>query len=134
MTRFLDDLDVRRTLDGWRLDAPFRLDTGAGIVEVPAGFVTDFASVPRLPLVFLLTGDTAHAPAVVHDWLYRTQTTSRAFADAVFREAMGVGPRAEPAWRRWIMWAALRAFGWVAWRANQRRAQRSSTVTARAAP
>ena len=32
-----------------RLTQPFRVRTGAGrIIEVPAGFETDFASVPRL--------------------------------------------------------------------------------------
>lgn len=83
-----------------------------GLVVVPAGFETDFASVPRAPLAFWLTGDTAHASAAVHDYLCRVdypqaRISWRTAAD-VFREAMkheGV-----PAWRRALMhWAVVQA-------------------------
>ncbi len=33
-------------------------------------FETDFASVPRLPIIFVLWGDRAHAPATLHDFVY----------------------------------------------------------------
>lgn len=83
---------------------------------VPVGFVTDFASVPRVPLAFLLAGGRAHAPAVVHDWLYTVHAgLTRAQADAVFREACAA--RGEPGWRAWAMWAGVRVGGagpWVA--------------------
>jgi hypothetical protein len=97
----------------WRIDEPltFESATAGQTFTVPAGFVTDFASVPRLPLAYLLTGDTAHAPAVVHDWLYVTRKVDRKTADAVFLEAMeetGV-----PWWRRRLMWIAVRALGGV---------------------
>ena len=42
-----------------------------GLIEVPAGFNTDFASVPRLPLIYAVWGDRAHREAVLHDYLYR---------------------------------------------------------------
>lgn len=79
-----------------------------GMIVVPAGFVTDFASVPRMPIVFLLAGDTAHASAVVHDYLVRVQfpacKISWARAADVFLEAMK--HEKTPAWRRAIMhWA-----------------------------
>ena len=102
---------------------------GSGeVISVPAGFVTDFASVPRgfwnlePPM-----GDAAKA-AVVHDFLYQTQGTgrwfgrrqitrpkpySRAEADGVFREALGV--LGVPAWKRFILWAAVRAGGAGGW-------------------
>jgi len=35
-----------------------------------ACFETDFASVPRLPIIFMKWGDRAHAPATVHDYVY----------------------------------------------------------------
>jgi hypothetical protein len=89
-----------------------------GRISIPAGFDTDFASVPRVPIIFWLTGDTSRKAAVVHDWLYRTQTVSRHVADAVLFEASDN----EPLWRRVVMWAGVRAFGWVAWRANRRSA------------
>ena len=42
---------------------------GTGPMMIPAGFVTDLASVPRLPVVFLLAGDEAHEASVPHDWI-----------------------------------------------------------------
>lgn len=76
---------------------------------IPKGFRTDLASVPRLPIVFWLTGATSNAAAVVHDYLYNSKQVSRAMADAVLREASAV--TGVPAWRRWAMWAAVRCFG-----------------------
>lgn len=79
---------------------------------VPSGFITDFASVPRIPLAYWLTGDSAHMSAVLHDWLcrelYPEHMTWLEAAD-VFREAMEAeGVRA---WRRWMMYWAVRLFG-----------------------
>jgi hypothetical protein len=76
---------------------------------VPEGFETDLASVPRLPVVYLLTGDSARAAAVVHDYLYSTRKVSRKIADAVLLEASEVS--GVPAWRRWLMWAGVRIGG-----------------------
>lgn len=96
----------------WELTKPFLVTVGLNgherHFEVPAGFKTDFASVPRAPLVFLLTGDTAHKAAVIHDYLY-SMKEGREFADQVFREAM----RTErvSGWRRYLMWGAVRLFG-----------------------
>lgn len=87
-----------------------------GQVDVPQGFVTDLASVPRLPVAYFLAGGMAHAAAVVHDWLYTTHQVERAAADAVFREACqacGVS-----AWRAWVMWLGVRAGGASSWAAT----------------
>lgn len=61
-----------------------------GIYElvVPEGFVTDFASVPRLPVVYLAVGNTGHKAAVMHDWLYHTRLFSREAADSYFYHAL----------------------------------------------
>ncbi len=88
--------------------------SGAGLglrVCVPEGFVTDYASVPRLLWsIFPPAGEYKRA-AVVHDYLCTTKTCSRFMADAVFREAMrelGV-----PRWRRIAMYYAVRAYSIV---------------------
>lgn len=113
---FLDRLRLEKTNGQWRLLHELRYDSPLldAQVVVPTGFMTDLASVPRLPFAYWLAGNTSHAPAVIHDFLYRTRMVSRAVADAVLAEAMAaVG---EPAWRQGLMWLAVRLFGWLAWR------------------
>jgi hypothetical protein len=57
-------------------------------VTVPVGFVTDFASIPRA-LWSLLPRDGDYVwAAVVHDYLYWEQETSKPDADSVFNAAM----------------------------------------------
>lgn len=110
MGKFITELKVERAGQAWRLLEPLIYEAAAGVsVKVPAGFVSDFASVPRLPGAFMLAGDTAHAAAVIHDWLYSKGGNSRALADAIFREAMEA--EGVPWWRRWLMWGAVRTFG-----------------------
>lgn len=79
------------------------------VIIVPAGFVTDFASVPRAPFTYWLFGGVADEAAVVHDFLYETGIVPRDVADDVYLEALEACGVA--AWRRRAMWAAVRAFG-----------------------
>jgi len=77
---------------------------------VPAGFVTDFASIPRcFWRVLPPTGEYGKA-AVVHDGNYRENTTvTRKMADDVFLE--GMRDLSVPAWKAQIMYHAVRLFG-----------------------
>lgn len=95
----------------WRVCAPLVFDSLAAkrLITVPAGFQTDLASVPRLPVVYWLAGGTSAKAAVVHDFLYSTGLVPRQLADEVLREASEV--TGVPAWRRWIMWAGVRLGG-----------------------
>lgn len=120
---FMSDLCVSyRADDKWELLAPLMYQneiiqaTYDHQITVPAGFTTDFASVPRLPLAYLLAGDTGHRAAVIHDYLYATHPSgiSRALADEIFRRALSED--GEPWWRAQIMYAAVRLFGGPAWR------------------
>lgn len=91
----------------WRLLSPFAC---RGII-VPKGFVTDFASVPRLPLAYWLCGDNAHEAATVHDYLYCTDANpnvDRKTADDVFLAIME--ETGEAWWRRKIMYRMVRMF------------------------
>jgi hypothetical protein len=79
-------------------------------VWVPAGYVTDFASIPRVGR-WLIPPFGRHAiAAVVHDWLYSIgEPGGRDEADDIFRDALdelGVDMA-----RRNIMHGAVRAFG-----------------------
>ena len=114
MSRFLTSLDVR-LLDeksgSWMLMSPllYESDITQSVIIVPMAFETDFASVPRAPFVFDLMGDLAHAAAVLHDYLYATCELPREIADAVLKEAAIVS--GVPAWKAWLMFAAVRTFG-----------------------
>jgi len=90
-------------------------------VTVPEGFQTDLASVPRLPVVYLLTGATGNEAAVIHDFLYTSQPCTRKQADDTFHEALlasGV-----PGWRAWMMWCGVRAGGASHWTKRPARRQ-----------
>ena len=112
MNRYPSPLQVELQPDRetWRLLAPFSyLAPGHGLITIPAGFETDFASVPRWPLTFALLGQYGHAAAVIHDWLYRAGTLSRADADRVFLNALRSSGIAR--WRAWLMFAGARIGG-----------------------
>lgn len=82
-------------------------------ITVPIGFYTDFASVPRLGLLYSLLGNYAHQPAVIHDWLYYSALTTRKIADEILLEAMrDIGLSALKYWP--IYWG-VRLGGWHAW-------------------
>lgn len=122
-SRFLNHLDVRQTgADEWTLLHEFAFVSVVlgRKVTVPKGFVTDFASVPRLPFAYWAAGGKGDAAAVLHDWGYRVKEITRAQADALFLEAMetdgsAFGIPAERTWRARAMAATVRAFGWIAW-------------------
>lgn len=120
MSAFLTSLQVEPASehdDGlWRLTAEFvyASDALGKVVTVPAGFVTDFASVPRIPIAYELTGNTSTEASVIHDYLYKTTTIcTRQQADAVLKEASAL--TGVPAWRRNAMWLAVRLFGGSHW-------------------
>lgn len=93
MSRFLSDLHVRLVDDEreiWALEAPLVYESERlGVVVVPEEFHTDFASVPRLPLAYLVVGGKGKRAAVIHDWLYSGgMRVDRKTADQVFAEAL----------------------------------------------
>lgn len=104
--RFEDALDLRYQ-DGrqhWMVLRDFHYDTNipcAGLyfhpcfgqgdyrIDVPAGFETDFASVPQILWGIIPPTGSYGKAAVIHDYLYRTRgLATRKQADAVLLEAM----------------------------------------------
>lgn len=57
-------------------------------LEIPKGFVTDWASVPWYARFFINETGPHGAPAVVHDYLYWEQLCTRDQADEIFNIAM----------------------------------------------
>lgn len=88
-------------------------------VTVPAGTRTDFATIPRV--LWSIVGHPAgryKQAAVLHDYLYRTGSLTRARCDELFREGMAV--LGVPAYQRWLMWAGVRIGGALAYAGEKR--------------
>lgn len=138
MSEFTKALIVSPLSDGrtWVLAEPFSYDVGrkgsGDTIRVPALFMTDFASVPRVFWsVFPPWGRYGNA-AVIHDYGYWTQTRRRARVDAIFLEGMevlGVGW-----WARHVLYWNVRLFGWFAWRRDRARRRAGVTMFAAAMP
>jgi hypothetical protein len=86
LTRFVERIYALMKPIGWK-PGP-QQDQSLPHVQVPMGFVTDFASVPRLFWTALPPdGDYTYA-AILHDYLYWNQATDKATADLVLKAAM----------------------------------------------
>lgn len=94
-----------------------------GVVTVPAGFVTDLASIPRIIQNLIPKEGRYNRPAVVHDFLYRLGAyrgapIPRKTADQVLLEAMyAAGVDAD---RADVIYAGVRLGGWLPWRRYRR--------------
>lgn len=86
--------------------------------EVLEGFECDFASVPRIPIVYSLWGNRAHREGVLHDWAFRKDAinpkTGKPFtfmeANRLFLEAMEC--RGKSWYIRYPMYSAVCAFSY----------------------
>lgn len=136
MAKFLDELDLRMNRDGrrFKLLSQFRYITDINpasfgysdekleidpetnakrLIIIPAGFVTDFASVPKAlwniapPIGFHSYG------ALIHDWLYTNHPEGRPWADRVFLEAMELNET--PYIIKKLYPIMVRTFGQIAW-------------------
>jgi len=98
------------------LYVPFTYVTNKGDkITVPKGFMTNFASVPRILWPILPPLDRYGKAAVVHDYLYRTSglNYTRKQADGIFLEACDV--LKVERWKSRAMYWAIRLLGWHAW-------------------
>lgn len=111
MSRFIGDLVVRFISEDkegrsiWELAQDFAFEsTVAGMTIVAKkGTLTDFASIPRVPILYLAAGDRGHKAAVIHDYLYQEEPHSmnRLLADKVLREGLiceGFSPEEADVW------------------------------------
>jgi Protein of unknown function (DUF1353) len=97
----------------------YRIGSSQFAITVPAGFVTDFASIPQLFWSTGLAPDGRYSKAaLVHDYLYWTQLCRRSQADNIFLIAMKES--AVAAFTRNLVYAAVRVAGGAAWAGNAR--------------
>jgi hypothetical protein len=113
LSRFVEPVYFLIKPTAWLPDAG---QTRLRPVNVPTGFVTDFASIPRAFWSMLRPDGEYTHPAIVHDYLYWMQTTSREDADEIFRIMME--DFSIPAATAATIHAAVRAFGGTAWDSN----------------
>lgn len=82
-------------------------------IIIPAGFVSDGGSVPRLFWNIVDPWGPASKAYWLHDFLYKTQERSRLVSDAILMEAMEV---LSVNWfKRKLIYRGVRLFGWIAW-------------------
>lgn len=91
--------------------------TGRTIV-VPAGFVTDYASIPPGVRAFIGKRGRHSRAAVVHDFLYWSQLCSRAQADNLM--LIGMKEDDAGALRSWAIHTGVDLGGGFAWEANRK--------------
>jgi hypothetical protein len=130
---FLDLLEARQT--GWERERPvwttlsrlrYRCTFLEAVLEIPSEFVTDLASVPRLPLAWLVAGGRGTRSAVIHDFAYQfgfwllTDGTKQAIirqqADEAFYESLRCDPLSGAnKVTAWLMYRAVRFGGRGVW-------------------
>ena len=80
-----------------------------GVITVPAGFKTDFASVPTIVRSVFPTDGKYMEAAIVHDYYYAYGIGTKKLADRIFKHAMKLS-NVSPV-RRWIMYWCVRLMG-----------------------
>jgi hypothetical protein len=144
MGRFLQDQEpagrfLRGARFNWELLEELAFESALlGLITVPVRFVTDFASIPRILWRILPPIDIHRMAAIVHDFLYREQPlfggypggepkrVTRKQADLVFLEAMRAID--VPEWKARVMYAGVRAGGWLTFRKHKKRIQNEEKV------
>lgn len=91
--------------------------TDATREETTPGFITNFASIPRVLRTRLNVNGKSRRPAVWHDDAYCSGRLTRADADEGFRRLLVAEGMSET--DAYVYWLGLRIGGWVPW--NRRR-------------
>jgi hypothetical protein len=94
------------------------IDPFYGTVSVPAGFIFDGASIPRV--AWSILGVTPYDPkifkaAIIHDWLYSNNVVSKKNADSIFSNVMVHQKLIKPLQVR-LIHTAVKIFGGKAYR------------------
>lgn len=83
-------------------------------INIPVGFVTNFASVPRLFWPFVGPIDNHAKAAIVHDYCYANiYKNDRKLSDKLF--LLGMKILKVNIVKRYLMYFAVRLFGWAVW-------------------
>jgi len=124
MSQFTTKLIVEPIGKGfWELQAGFEYHVGEypsdEIIVVPKGFITNFASIPRIFWPILDPVGEHGKAAVIHDYCYATACYSKSRSDEIFLEGMEVLNVEQ--WKREVMYKAVVYFGWWAWSKHRKK-------------
>ena len=130
----LTPLDTRDMGDGKNVMVlnPFRVKVAehytdgmieVRVIEVPKGFISDYASVPRMFQWIVPRFGKYNAAAVVHDWLFEHgkiegSKIGRSLTDRIFLAIMKKSKCRR--WRRKLMYRMVRMFGYSLWKKNRK--------------
>lgn len=132
MSTFTTPLEVEVLDDGrhYRLLKEFDFASSVleRIIRVPAGFVTDFASTPRVLWALIPPTGRYSKASVLHDDAYQhpemiAPPMTRRQADRLLLE--GMDALATGRLTRWCVLIGIRLGGWIVWR-NYRRQERAA--------
>lgn len=101
--------------DTWTLAEPFRFKVDGKSYEVPVGFSTDFASVPRFVWPIISPYELG-VGCIPHDYGYSTHDGAKDFWDTVFLACMekdGI-----PLWKRQVAYYSVSLLGQHAWNSH----------------
>ncbi|EBW6110964.1 DUF1353 domain-containing protein [Salmonella enterica subsp. enterica serovar Typhimurium] len=96
----------------WRVYEPFEFylsEDNSDVISVPAGFVTDLATIPRIFWSVMPPDGKYAKAAIIHDYLYDNALRTKKEADLIFLDGMAV--LGVPKWKRIVMYLAVRIFG-----------------------
>lgn len=114
VSRFVERIWFLTKTIGWKPDLTEQVKYLP--VNVPVGFVTDFASIPR-PFWSLLPPDEDYVyAAVIHDYLYWAQERPRNEADEILNIVMKEFKVSSV--KRVLIYNAVKQFGSLAWKNN----------------
>ena len=106
--------------DSWVLAEQFSYQYNETVITVPAGYITNLASTPKIIWGILPPFGYYSRGAVVHDWLYSNQGNlptfkySRKDADKIFYTAMLESSVNK--FKAQLIYRAVRLFGWSHWK------------------
>lgn len=123
MKKFTDELIVKSIGSKWELVEPFcfyyeKLNKNTyrfadpsnyNKIVIPKGFITDFASTPRILYPIIPPIGIYNKACIIHDYLYQEKIFLRKTCDLIFLQAMKILD--VPKWKRNLMFIIVRLFG-----------------------
>ena len=106
-----------------RVMKPFTVDIGQGdhrhVIEVPAGLVTDGASIPRFLQPLFFDSVVRGVAAIVHDNLYKSGEVGKVMCDAILKGLIiDLGEAGEI--QAEMVFLGVHLFGFIAWNKHRR--------------